>query len=101
MSSRKIVILVTATTWHASHVFSILTTPYIHRVPMSIVSLPRKVSVRVAVHTPGMMKHWDHGLERTGGRGIVTRRTRLRFITRGHGSNEQGQAARHNRNHHD
>jgi hypothetical protein len=47
-----------------------------------------------------MMKHWDHGLKRTGSRGIVTRHMPLRFITRGHGPNEQRQAARHNRNQH-
>jgi hypothetical protein len=101
MLARQIVILVTATTRHASHIFSILTTPHIHRVPMSIVSLPRKVSIRMAIHASGMMKHRDHGLERTGGRRIVTRRAPLLAVIRGHGSNEQRQAARHNRNHHD
>jgi hypothetical protein len=51
----EVVILVTGTAFDGGNAIAIGTTPYIHRVPVSIISLPRKVSLGMAIHAARMM----------------------------------------------
>jgi hypothetical protein len=59
MFSSKIMILMTGAAFQAGDTFPIETPPDVHRVPVSVVSLPGKVSTRMAVHTTRMTKHRD------------------------------------------
>jgi hypothetical protein len=63
--SFEVLILVTAAAGHGGDSISIATAPHVHGVRMSIVSLPRKVSVGMAIHTARMMQHWHYSFERT------------------------------------
>jgi hypothetical protein len=59
MFSRKIMILVTGAAFQAGDTLPIETAPDIHRVPVSVVSLPGEVSIGMAVHTTRMPEHWN------------------------------------------
>jgi hypothetical protein len=65
--------LVTRITLHAGHALSMGTATHIHPVLVAIIALTREVSVGVAVHAARVMENFHHGLERGGGRSIVTR----------------------------
>jgi hypothetical protein len=68
------VILVTGATFNGGDAVSVETTPHIHRVLVCIVSLPRKISAGVAIHTARVMQHRDHGFKGTRGRSIISQR---------------------------
>jgi hypothetical protein len=59
---------------YARDAVSIRTAAHVHGVPVAIVSLPRKVSIGMAIHAARKMQHWDHGFKRPGSRRIITRR---------------------------
>ena len=67
-------ILVTGAALHRIDPLPARTTPDIHGVPMAIISLPWKVSLRVAVHTAWMVEHLYDRFESGGSAGVITRR---------------------------
>ena len=70
----KVVVLMATAAFTAGNTIPIGTATDIHRVPMTVVSLPREVAFRVAIHASGITKNLDHGFERCTGDGIVAGR---------------------------
>jgi hypothetical protein len=57
-------VLVAGTALDSIHAVTVRTTPDIHDVRMRIISLPREITARMAVHAPRVPKHGHHRLER-------------------------------------
>ena len=68
--SGKIVILVTGAAFDGTHSFSVRPAMNLHRVAMAVVTLPRKISGGVAIHTSRMAQHGDYRFESLGRAGI-------------------------------
>jgi hypothetical protein len=50
-----------------------VSTANLHCVPMAVITLTRKVSAGVAIHTTRMAKRWNNCFESRSGAGIVAR----------------------------
>ncbi len=59
----KIVVLVAGAAFFRSNSESSWTAPYIHRVRMPIIALPRIISFRMTIHTARVPQHWNKGGE--------------------------------------
>jgi hypothetical protein len=92
MQSVEVVILVTAAAFRGDDPISIATTPHVHGVRMSIVSLSGKISLGMAIHTARMMQRWHDRFERTNCGSIIT-------LRRGAGSEPARAAFLSRRNH--
>jgi hypothetical protein len=68
----EIVILMTGAASDAIYSMSV-STANLHCVAMSVLTLTRKVSTRVAIHTARMVKHGNNCFESRSGNGIVWR----------------------------
>jgi hypothetical protein len=72
VQAHEIVVLMTGAASDSIHSLSV-STANLHCVAMAIVTLTRKVSTGVAIHTARMAKHWNNCFESRGGAGIVWR----------------------------
>src|ERR1700722_20400572 len=59
----KIVILMARAAFDGIHAVSGWPTENLHRMAMTVVTLTRKVSLGVTIHTARMTKHWNNGFE--------------------------------------
>src|SRR6266481_8907070 len=78
--ANKIVVLMTGTAFLRSHAVTFRPTPDVHCVRMPVITLTRKVSVRVTVHTPRMPQH---GNKRCEERSLIPRGADRRLCGRG------------------
>src|SRR6201987_4990506 len=70
MQTFQIVILMTCAALYSERAISIRAAAHLHRVPVTIVSLPRKVARRMAIHAARVMEDGDDRFE-SGGSGSV------------------------------
>jgi hypothetical protein len=68
-------VLMTGAAFDRIHSVSIRPTVNLHRVTVAVVTLTRKISHRVTVHTARVTKHRDNLFKRGCGCGIVTLRS--------------------------
>jgi hypothetical protein len=73
VQAREIVILVTGAASDCIYALPVWSTADLHRVTMTIVSLTRKISIGVAIHTARMTEHGHNCFERGSGAGIIVR----------------------------
>jgi hypothetical protein len=73
MQIYEVMILVTGAALHRIQPLSIGSAPNLHRMPVAVISLTRKVSGRVTIHAARMMQYGDDVLE-SGSRVIARRR---------------------------
>src|SRR5580692_10898881 len=71
MQSVQIVILMTCAALYSERAISIRATAHQHRVPVTIVSLPRKVACRMTIHAARVMEDGNDRFESGGSRSIV------------------------------
>jgi hypothetical protein len=74
MFSFKIMVLMAGAALQSGDALSIETPPNVHRMPVSIVALPGKVSTGMAIHATRMPEHRDDRFERCCGRRIIAYR---------------------------
>jgi hypothetical protein len=73
VQAREIVILMTGAASDSIYALPVWSTADLHRVTMTIVSLTRKISLGVAIHTARVVEHRDNCLESSGRPGIIAR----------------------------
>jgi hypothetical protein len=73
VQAREIVILVTGAAADSIYALPVWSTADLHRVTMTIISLTRKISIRVAIHTARMTEHRHDCFESGSGAGIIAR----------------------------
>src|ERR1700757_999330 len=71
MQTFQIVVLMTCAALYSARAISIRAAAHLHRVPMTIVSLPRKVARRMAIHAARVMEDGDDRFKSGGSSGIV------------------------------
>ncbi len=69
----NVMVLMASTAFQRRHAVSLWAPRNIHRVAVTVVSLPRKISRGVAIHTAWMAEHWNNGFKCIGCRLIITR----------------------------
>jgi hypothetical protein len=73
LQSCEIVILMTGTAFDGIHAVSVRSAMNLHGVAMAVVTLPRKVTQGMAIHTARMAKHRDNRFESRSRAGIGVR----------------------------
>jgi hypothetical protein len=73
VQANQIVVLVARAAFNGIQAVPVCSTVNLHRVSMAIISLARKISLRVAIHTARMVKDCHNRFERSSGPGIVAR----------------------------
>jgi hypothetical protein len=73
VQAREIVILVTGPASDSIYALPVWSTANLHRVTMTIVSLTRKISIGVAIHTARMTEHRHNCFESGSGAGSIVR----------------------------
>jgi hypothetical protein len=71
MQPFQIVILMARTALYSECAISIRSAAHLRRVPVTIVSLPRKVARRMAIHAARVMEDGNDGFESAGSRSVV------------------------------
>ena len=96
MQPFEVVVLMAGTAFHGANPLSFGTPPHVHGVPVTIISLPRKVSCGVAIHTAWVTQHRHHGFKGRSGRSFITRQCHFvntialdMLTTCGEGSNQR------------
>ena len=70
VQSCEIVILMTGTAFDGIHAVSVRSAMNLHGVAMAVITLARKISGGVAIHTARMAKHGDNRLKSGSGAGV-------------------------------
>jgi hypothetical protein len=65
MRPRKVMVLVTGAALNRINALPIRSAPHLHRMPVAVVSLARKVSGGVAIHAARMAQYRNDGLKRS------------------------------------
>lgn len=78
--SFKIMVLMAGAAFHPGDALSIHTAPDVHRVPVSIVSLPGKISAGMAIHTTPMPEHRHDRFKRRRGRSLIACRASRQML---------------------
>jgi hypothetical protein len=73
VQAREVVILMTRTASHGVNAVPVWSAADLHCMSMTIVSLSRKISRGVTIHTARMAEHRDNCFESSSGAGIIAR----------------------------
>jgi hypothetical protein len=67
----EVVVLVAGATFHSREAVSVRATSHTHGVPVAIITLARKISLGMAIHTARMTQYRDHGFKGASGCSII------------------------------